>query len=89
MPVVDPNDLVGRTFLPNKQGGQRLRARIFKALYDFEVSLDRDSSRLKFVYSMSDDTIEVMFTYNESLDQINNSEEDDLIEWKFKEITAH
>ena len=38
---------------------------------------------------MNDDTIEEIFTYNELLDHINNSEEDDLIEWKFKAITAH
>ena len=89
MPVIDPDDLVGRTFLLNKEDGQRLRARIVKALDDFEGDLARDSSRLKFVCSMNDDTIEEIFTYNELLDHINNSEEDDLIEWKFKEITAH
>ena len=89
MPVIDPDDLVGRTFLLNKEDGQRLRARIVKALDDFEGDLARDSSRLKFVCSMNDDTIEEIFTYNELLDHINNSEEDDLIEWKFKAITAH
>ena len=38
---------------------------------------------------MNDDTIEEIFTYNELLDHISNSEEDALIEWKFKEITAY
>ena len=89
MPVIDPDDLVGRTFLLNKEDGQRLRARIVKALDDFEGDLARDSSRLKFVCSMNDDTVEEIFTCNELLDYINNSEEDDLIEWKFKEIIAH
>ena len=89
MPVVDPDDLVGRTFLLNKEDGQCLRARIVKALDDCEGDLAQDSSRLKFVCSMNDDTIEETFTYNELLDHINNSEEDDLIEWKFKAITAH
>ena len=30
-----------------------------------------------------------IFTYNELLNHINNSEEDDLIEWKFKAIREH
>ena len=38
---------------------------------------------------MNDDPIEKIVTCNELLDQINNSEEDDLIEWKFKEKNGH
>ena len=38
---------------------------------------------------MNDYTIEEIFTRNEALDHINNSEEDDFIEWKFKETTCH
>ena len=58
MPFIDPDDLVGMTFLLNKEDGQRLRARIVKALDDFEGDLSRDSYRLKIVYSMNDVTIE-------------------------------
>ena len=89
MPVIDHNDIVGRNFLLNKEGGQHLRGRIVKAIDDFEGNLARDSSRLKLVFSIRDDTIEEIFTYNELLDHVNNSEEDDFIEWKFKEIGAH
>ena len=89
MPILDPSNLVGRTFLLNKEGGQRLRARIVKALDDYEGELSRDSSRMRFVCSMQDDTVEEIFTHNELLDYINNSEEDDLVEWKFREILAH
>ena len=48
-PVVYPKDLVGRTFLIDKEGGQRVRARIVKALDAFEGYLARDSSRPTFV----------------------------------------
>ena len=88
MPVIDTNDLVGRTFHLNKEGVQRLRARVVKALDDFEGNLARDPSSLKFVCYMSNDIIEEIFIYNELLDYLNNSEENDLIEWKFKEMTA-
>ena len=37
IPIVDPLDLVGRTFLLNKEGGQCLRSRIFKSIDEFEV----------------------------------------------------
>ena len=49
MPVVDTNDIVGRTLFLNKECGQRLRARIIKALDDFDGDLARHSSRLKFI----------------------------------------
>ena len=42
MPVTHPNYLLGRTFLLNEEGGQRLRDRIVKSLDDFEGSLARD-----------------------------------------------
>ena len=64
VPIINFNDLMGRIFLLNKEGAQRLRARVVKALDDFEGNLIRDSSRLKFVSSMSNDTIEEIFTYN-------------------------
>ena len=38
---------------------------------------------------MNGDAIEEIFTHNELLDHINNSQEDDPIEWKFKEIAAY
>ena len=38
---------------------------------------------------MQDDMIEEIFTYNKLLNYINNSEEDDFIKWKFREILAH
>ena len=38
---------------------------------------------------MNDDTIEGIVTCNEILNHIDNSEEDDPIEWIFKETTCH
>ena len=55
----------------------------------FFGDVPRCSSRLKFVCAINDYTIEEIFTYNKLLDHINNSQEDDLIKWKFKEIIAH
>ena len=44
---------------------------------------------MKFIFSTKDDAVEDVFTYNEILDHINKSEDDNLIECKFKTITSH
>lgn len=44
---------------------------------------------MKFLCTINDDTIEEVFTCNKLLDHINNSSEDDIIEWKFKKISAY
>ena len=67
-------------FPSKKEDGKCLRARIVKALNECDGDLARDSSRMNFFCSMKDDTIKEIFIYNELLDHINNSEEDDRIE---------
>ena len=89
MPIIDPNDLAERTFILPQQDGQSLRARIVKVLDEHEGDLQRYYSRIKFVYSTKDETVQHVLTCNEILNHINKSEHDDLIEWKFKAITAH
>ena len=87
--MIEPSDFVGRTFILDKEDGKCLRTCIVKALGDFEGDLARDSSPLKCVCSMNDDTIEDACAYNELLDHVNNSKKDDLVELKFKAMIAH
>ena len=61
MSILDPNDLVGRTFIILQEDGQRLRAMIVKAIDDYEGDLQRDSLRMKLVYFVKDDTVEDVF----------------------------
>ena len=71
IPILDTSDLLGRTFLiPANKDRQCLRERITKAIDDYEEEYAKESSRLKFVYSMKDDEIEEVFSYNEILDFI-------------------
>ena len=44
---------------------------------------------MKFIYYAKDDKVEDFFTCNEIIDNINKSEDDNLVEWKFKAITSH
>ena len=80
---------MGRTFLIPQEDGKLLRSRIVKSIDEHDGKLQRDSTRLKFICSTKYGAVEDAFTYNEMLDHINNSEDDDLVEWKFKSITAH
>ena len=62
MSIIDPSDLVGRSFLIPKGDGQRLRFRIVKAIDGYDRKLQQHSTRLKFICSAKDDTIEDAFT---------------------------
>ena len=89
MPKIDPKDLVGSTFHIPKEDGQRMRGRIVNDIDEHDGKLQRDSTTLKFICSTKDDVVEDLFTCNEILDHIKNSEDDDLIEWKLKSIASH
>ena len=89
MLILDPKDLAGRIFLIRQECGKRLRARIVKAIDHYDGKLPRYYTSLKFICSTKDDTVEDAFTYNEILDHIKNSEDDDLVECTFKSITSY
>ena len=89
MPVVDPNDIVGCTFLMTPQeDGQRFRARIVRAIEDHERHLARDEDRLHFLCSVNDDQFEEVMSYNDLLASLEADGETDIV-WKFRRITAH
>ena len=88
MPIVDPNDLVGRTFLMAPQpDGQRFRARIVRAIEDHERNLASNSERTHFLCSVNDDQFEEIMSYNDLLRSLEDDGEG--IVWKFKRISAH
>ena len=80
---------MGRTFLISQEDGQHLRATIVKAVCDYEGDLQRNSSRMRVICSAKDGAVECFFTCNKVLDHANKSEDDDLIECKFKAIEAN
>ena len=93
MPIFDPTDLVGRTFLMDPQeNGERYRMKILEALVKSEEQLAKHPDRIKFVCSVNDDMYEEILTYNEILEYITKNEEQDddqAIVWKFKHIAGH
>ena len=50
MQIINPHDLVGRTFLlPQEEDGQRFRACIVKALDDYDSNLGTQPERIRFL----------------------------------------
>ena len=93
MPIFDPTDLIGRTFLMDPQeNGERYLTKILEALVKSEEQLAKHPDRIKFVCSVNDDMYEEILTYNEVLEYIAENEEQDddqAIVWKFKRIAGH
>jgi len=72
IPVFHPIDLVGCTFLHDSQeDGQHFYAQIVRVIEDHKVTLDQDSECLKFLYSINDDTLEEVMSYNDILAYID------------------
>ena len=89
MPIVSPSDLVGRSFLMDKNdNGEKFRAKIVSAVKKHDDSLDNHPDHLKFVCSVNNEEYEEILSYNEILHHIEKEENTDII-WKFKDITAH
>jgi hypothetical protein len=64
MPVIDPSELIGRTFLMDKEDGQQHRARILNVIDEEEIckrigeherELFRQPGHVQFVCSVNDD----------------------------------
>ena len=88
MPVVNPTDLVGRSFLMDEQpDGTRFRAKVVSALQQHEHDLDAHPTRRQFICRINGDKEEII-SYNEILNYLNRDAEDEVL-WKFKYITGH
>jgi hypothetical protein len=62
-PVFNPQDLIGRSFLMDKQSnGRKARATITQLLEDHESSLDDNPTRIKFRVSLNKDQQEDIIT---------------------------
>ena len=85
----NPNDLIGRTFLLDKQeNGEKHRARIVKQVKDHNHNLDEQPERVKFICSINNDLYEEILSYNEVLNHIENDQNNGIL-WKYKRIVGH
>ena len=88
-PIFNPEELIGRSFLMNKQeDGQQFRGRIVQLIEDHESSVKDNPTRIKFRVSVNNDQSEEIITYNKMLEYISKDEETDTV-WKFQRIVSH
>ena len=88
-PIIDAEDLIGRTFLLDTQeDGQRHRARVVEMVEDHMANHEQDPGLTQFKISVGDDQFEEVITYNQLLDYIEKDPHKNIY-WKFKRITAH
>jgi hypothetical protein len=85
--IVDPYELVGRTFLMDPQDdGQCFGALIVNLVEDHQSKVCKSDNHHKFCISVNDDQYEEVITYNELMDFIQKNEENDAIVWHFRQI---
>jgi hypothetical protein len=88
-PIVNPEELIGRTFLWDKQyDGQQFRAQIVKLIDDHTSQLENNKDRIKIILSLDEDAREEVITYNQLLDYLARDNDNDII-WKFKRIISY
>jgi hypothetical protein len=77
MVTIDPNDLIGRTFLKDsEENGQRFRVRVVCAVLDKEDNLKKDPRYMKFICEVPNSKVDEMFTYNKIRDHIEKDKYD-------------
>jgi hypothetical protein len=87
--LVNPEDLIGRSFLMDKsENGQKSRARIIRLIDDHSSLLNDNKKRMKFLLSVNDDESEEIITYNQLLEYLSKDNDSDIV-WKFQRITSH
>jgi hypothetical protein len=83
MDIVDPQELLGCTFMDTQEDGQRFRARIVECISDHESNIHRSDDHVKFPISVNEDEYEEISAYNELMDFIENNQENEAIVWRF------
>ena len=87
MPLIELMDLLGRSFIPDTEGGEnKLRTQIVEAIQDHDKSTKDNPEHIKFRCSINEDQYEEIMMYNGIIQHIAK---DDEIVWKFKRISAH
>ena len=89
MTIINPSDLVGRSFLLDaNEDGEKFRAKIIEAIDIHDNDLKNNPEHMKYRCNINDDAYEEILSYNEILHHIEKDDNTELV-WKFKSITSH
>ena len=92
LPVFDPSDLIGRTFLIKHKGdGEPATAKIIKEITDRDSRLADQPERKCFLASINDNEFQEVVSYNKILDHITRQEdtEEPMDLWRLQQILGH
>ncbi|HEY9710824.1 MAG TPA: hypothetical protein V6D48_21640 [Oculatellaceae cyanobacterium] len=88
MPIISPDELVGKTFGIMQEDGHMSKIKIIEAIQDHQESTDDSSIKMKFRCSINDDEYEEIITYNQIM-KYPDKDNGDPTFWKFNWIIAH
>jgi hypothetical protein len=87
-PIINPEELIGRTFLLDEQDdGQQFPAQIVKLIDDQTSQLENDKDWMQILLSLDEDAREEVVTYNQLLDYLARDNANEIV-WKFKRIVS-
>ena len=87
MPIIDPEELVGRALSNTQEDGETTRTKVIEAIKDHHDSNSGHKPTLKLDCSVNSDTCKEVLSYNQVMEYL--AKDDNEIAWKFKEIIDH
>ena len=87
MPIIHPEELVGKVLSVTQEDGQTTRLKIIEAINDHHDASSGYKPTVKFKCSVNNDAYEEILSYNQILDYLEKDDDD--IMWKFKDIIGH
>ena len=88
MPIVDPEDLIGRTFLVPTNNGEIHRAKIVECIQQHDETVATSSEHIRFRCSINDDKYEEVMSYNDIISYLEKDADNPVL-WRFKKIVSH
>ena len=83
---MDTSDLIGKTFLIDKEDGQKHRARIVEAVKNHEDKVH--SNNTQFRCSINDDQYEELLSHHQVMEHLEQQTDEDVL-WQFEKIIGH
>ena len=75
MAIINPSDLVGRSFLLDaNEDGERFKAKIIEAIDIHDNDLKNDPEHMNYRCNINDDAYEEILSYNEILHHVEKDE---------------
>src|SRR5688500_13753554 len=88
MPIIHPEELVGRTIGITQEDGQLTHLHIIEAIKDHQDQTENASTNVRFRCNINDETYDDILTYNQVMDYLAKDDDDDIV-WKFNDIIGH